>query len=159
MVGDNILLTLLISLFELFFLFALEVHTKTKKRTNVFSICVKLNSPNVDHDQSFLEARRVKIIYFFFPSPPLTARVGQTFLSKLLDNNSINRSYRPGKHRFIQWTLQHHIPFITFTPQDMINFLGDIQDQYSYEDSTLQLFRVAATHWKFLFDRKLFHPL
>ncbi|CEP10416.1 hypothetical protein, partial, partial [Parasitella parasitica] len=93
-----------------------------------------------------LDALRVAIIREQLVNSGLNAQAVEDMLQQRLAPTGTNLGYRKNQLRFLEWAMQHNVPFTTFTPAQLINFLADMRTRHNLQASTLKTLRAAVSH-------------
>ena len=88
----------------------------------------------------------MELIHSKYQQSDLNQNAQSILINHRLQDNSTNKSYKPGRHLFIRWCIEQQISPQLFTPAHLINFLSNIYITHSYAISTLQLMRSAVTN-------------
>jgi hypothetical protein len=110
------------------------------------SHCPTSTDRDLANDQQYLETRRLELIRSKYQQSDLNENARAIFINHRIQDNSTNKSYKPGQMLFLKWCLEKQISQQFFTPADLINFLSDMHTNRSYAVSTIQLFRSAVTN-------------
>ncbi|KAF1801995.1 hypothetical protein FB192DRAFT_1471656 [Mucor lusitanicus] len=67
-------------------------------------------------------------------------------LQQRLAPTGTNLRYQKNQLRFLEWAIQHSVPFTTYTPAQLVNFLADMRRDHDLQASTLKTLRAAVSH-------------